>query len=159
MGLSERREEGESTVQEQIRALLAGQPFGVLCTQGEGQPYGSVVAFAYDDELTSLAFATSENTFKYRLLCECEQVAFVFDTRSQYPDDARRASAITTTGRAVRLSPGRELSRWQARLTERHPELVDFFRAPDTALFRVNVERHILVTHFASVQVWEPQSE
>ena len=29
-----------------IRRLVDGQLYGVLCTQGQGQPYGSLVAYA-----------------------------------------------------------------------------------------------------------------
>ena len=157
--MSTGKEQGGSTVLEQIRALLAGQPFGVLCTQGDGQPYGSVVAFAYDEDLRCLAFATSEGTYKYRLLCECDRVALVMDTRSQYPDDAIRASAITAIGRAARLPPDADMALWQARLAERHPQLAAFFSAPDTALFKVDIERYILVTRFQEVQVWEPRNK
>jgi nitroimidazol reductase NimA-like FMN-containing flavoprotein (pyridoxamine 5'-phosphate oxidase superfamily) len=151
-------ETGESTVRDQIRGLLEGQPFGVLCTQGEGQPYGSVVAYTYDEELSALAFATHEGTLKYRLLCACEQVAFVIDDRPQFPDDARQASAITTTGRAVELLPGAERETWRARLAERHPDLADFFGAEGTALFRVDVASHKLITRFQQVRVWEPRA-
>jgi nitroimidazol reductase NimA-like FMN-containing flavoprotein (pyridoxamine 5'-phosphate oxidase superfamily) len=152
-------EASQGTIQEQIRGLVKGQPFCVLCTQGDGQPYGSVVALAYNDECASLAFATPEGTFKYRLLCECDRVALVVDTRSQYPDDVMRAAAVTATGRAVRLQPGTDLDWWQARLAERHPQLAAFFIARDTALFRVDIERYKLVTRFQEVHVWEPQSE
>jgi nitroimidazol reductase NimA-like FMN-containing flavoprotein (pyridoxamine 5'-phosphate oxidase superfamily) len=150
---------GHGGIQDQIRALLEGQPFGVLCTQGEGQPYGSVVALAYDEGLSRLAFATPENTFKYRQLCACDRVAVVIDDRSQFPDDARRASAITAVGSAERVEAGADLAQWQARLAERHPDLADFFRAKGTALFCVNVEQHKLITRFQEVHVWEPQNQ
>ena len=149
----------QDAVREQIRALLQGQPFGVLCTQGGGQPYGSVVAFAYDDDLCSLAFATPEGTFKYRQLCECDRVAMVIDTRAQHPGDARRASALTSVGRAVRLQPGSGLQEWQARLQERHPDLAAFFGAENTAIFGIHVDRHKLTTQFQNVQVWEPHHD
>ena len=35
---------GQGDVATRIKSLIRGQPFGVLCTQGEGQPYGSLVA-------------------------------------------------------------------------------------------------------------------
>jgi nitroimidazol reductase NimA-like FMN-containing flavoprotein (pyridoxamine 5'-phosphate oxidase superfamily) len=149
----------QDTVREQIRALLQGQPFGVLCTQGDGQPYGSIVAFAYDEELGSLAFATPEGTFKYRQLCECDRVAMVIDTRAQHPNDARGASAITSVGRAVRLQPGGGLEEWQARLEERHPDLAAFFGAGSTAIFCIDVDLHKLITRFQNVHVWEPPHE
>ncbi|MCK7494095.1 MAG: hypothetical protein MZW92_24830 [Comamonadaceae bacterium] len=34
-----------------IRRLLDGQLYGVLCTQGQGQPYGSLVAYAMTPDL------------------------------------------------------------------------------------------------------------
>jgi hypothetical protein len=151
--------ERERSVQEEIRAVLEGQPFGVLCTQGSGQPYGSVVAYAYDGELNCLAFATPVDTVKYRLLVECHRVALVIDTRSQYPDDAQRASAVTATGSALCLWPGVGRKWWRQRLIERHAQLASFYDAPSSALFRVDVERYKLVTRFQEVRVWEPWEE
>lgn len=148
----------EKIIREQIGALLEGQPFGVLCTQGDGQPYGSVVAYAYADGLDALAFATPEQTFKCRLLDACDRVAVVIDSRSDYPNDAKRASAITATGRATRLWPEGGREGWQARLIERHPDLAAFFSARDTVIFKVDVERYKLVTQFQEVHVWEPEA-
>ncbi|MDO8834221.1 MAG: pyridoxamine 5'-phosphate oxidase family protein, partial [Vicinamibacterales bacterium] len=54
-----------------IRRLLDGQRYGVLCTQGQGQPYGSLVAYATTPDLDSAVFATQKATRKYRLLSEC----------------------------------------------------------------------------------------
>jgi len=149
----------QDAVRDRIRELIAGQPFGVLCTQGDGQPYGSVVAFAYDDELASLAFATPEDTFKYRLLDTCDRVAFVVDTRTLYPNDVMRAAATTATGRAMRLWSGLGKEWWRARLIERHPQLAAFYSAKSSAIFRIDVERFKLVTQFQEVHVWEPQAE
>jgi len=146
----------QDAVRERIRELIAGQPFGVLCTQGDGQPYGSLVAFAFDDELASLAFATPEDTFKYRLLRACDRVAFVVDTRTLYPDDVMRAAAITATGRAMRLWSGLGKEWWRGRLIERHPQLAAFYGAKSSAIFRIDVERFKLVTQFQEVHIWEP---
>ena len=55
-------------VRDRIRALLDEQPFAVLCTQGEGQPYGSVIAYAASEDLLAVSFATPVATRKYRLL-------------------------------------------------------------------------------------------
>jgi nitroimidazol reductase NimA-like FMN-containing flavoprotein (pyridoxamine 5'-phosphate oxidase superfamily) len=147
----------EDTVRQAIGDLMEGQRFGVLCTQGDGQPYGSVVAYAYRDDLSALAFATAEDTHKYRLLCKCDRVALVADSRSGHPDDALRASAITATGRAVRLQPGQELERWRKELAARHPQLASFFAAPTSALFRVDVSEYKLVSRFQEARQWKPQ--
>ena len=61
-------------VRERIRGLMAAQPFAVLCTQGGGQPYGSVIAYAFDPDLRSFVFGTPVATRKYRLLGQCEHL-------------------------------------------------------------------------------------
>jgi heme iron utilization protein len=68
-----------------IRRLVDGQLYGVLCTQGQGQPYGSLVAYAMTPDLDSAVFATQKATRKYRLLSGCAHVALVVDNRSALP--------------------------------------------------------------------------
>ncbi len=41
-----------------IRPLVETQPFAVLCTQGQGRPYGSLVAYAMTQDLAHAVFAT-----------------------------------------------------------------------------------------------------
>ena len=42
---------------ERIRHLVTRQRYAVLCTQGEGQAYGSLVAFSFSDDLRTAVFA------------------------------------------------------------------------------------------------------
>ena len=81
------QEPSDRTVAECVHALVTEEPFAVLCTQGEGQPYGSVVAFAFDHGLRSFVFATPRATRKFRLLSQCDRVALVVDNRRKYPED------------------------------------------------------------------------
>jgi nitroimidazol reductase NimA-like FMN-containing flavoprotein (pyridoxamine 5'-phosphate oxidase superfamily) len=143
-------------VREQIRALIDGQPFAVLCTQGGGQPYGSLVAYAVGEDLFAAAFATPVATRKYRLLSQCQQVALVVDSRSRHPDALMQVEAITATGRATQLEPGSEFNRWAALLTARHPQLKSFVAAPSSALFRIDIVRYLYVTRFQEVHQWIP---
>ena len=84
----------DPSVLERIRELVQGEPFAVLCTQGGGQPYGSVVAFAFSQDLKSFVFATSTATRKYRLLTECDRVALVVDNRGEYPGDLMQVGTV-----------------------------------------------------------------
>jgi uncharacterized protein YhbP (UPF0306 family) len=143
-------------VRERIRALLQGQPYAVLCTQGGGQPYGSVVAYAFSDDLRAVAFCTPVNTRKYRLLSECENVALVVDSRCAHLDDMMQVEATTATGRAVQLEEGPEYDLWAARLVARHPQLGGFVAAPTSALFRLDMVRYLHVTRFQEVRQWIP---
>jgi nitroimidazol reductase NimA-like FMN-containing flavoprotein (pyridoxamine 5'-phosphate oxidase superfamily) len=146
----------QRTVTECIRALLTEEPFAVLCTQGEGQPYGSVVAFAFADDLNSFVFATPKATRKYRLLSECDQVALVVDNRDKHPGDLMKVEAVTITGRAHQLEPGPHFAKWSTLLTARHPLLRSFVDASSTALFRIVPVRFLHVTRFQEVRQWIP---
>lgn len=141
---------------ETIRRLTATQPFGVLCSQGGGQPYGSVVGYAFRDDLRAFTFATPKATRKYRLLTEDDHVALVVDSRSSHPGELMTVEAITVTGRAHELSAGPERAAWATLLTARHPYLRGFVDAPSTALFRVDVVRVFHVERFQEVWQWIP---
>jgi nitroimidazol reductase NimA-like FMN-containing flavoprotein (pyridoxamine 5'-phosphate oxidase superfamily) len=149
---------GDPGVIVQIRGLLQEEPFAVLCTQGGRQPYGSLVAFAFSEDLQFFVFATPVATRKYRLLSECDRVALVVDNRSRHPDDMMQIGAVTVTGQAKQLDPGPEHDDCKALLTGRHPYLKTFVAAPSTALFRVEVVRFLHVTRFQEVRQWIPAS-
>ena len=141
-----------------IRRLVEREPFGVLCTQGGTQPYGSVVAAAFSEDLRHALFATPVTTRKFRLLSACDRVALVVDDRSSWVGDMMRVEAVTLTGRAVQLQRGEEFDRWAAVLVRRHPQLAAFVRAESCALFRVDVARYFHVERFQEVREWTPPS-
>ena len=147
----------ESETCQRIRALLDEQLYAVLCTQGGGQPYGSVIAYAVEPNLYTVTFATPKATRKYRLLCECESVALVVDSRPKFPQDMMKVEAITATGRAAQLDPGPEFDRWAKLLTKRHPQLQSFVYAPSSALFRIDILRYLHVSRFQEVHQWIPK--
>jgi nitroimidazol reductase NimA-like FMN-containing flavoprotein (pyridoxamine 5'-phosphate oxidase superfamily) len=150
------QELADSGVAEQITGLVTEEPFAVLCTQGDGQPYGSVVAFAFNQDLSSFVFATPRATRKFRLLSQCERVALVVDNRGRFPGDFMKVGAVTVTGRAKQVEAGPEFDEWAGRLTARHPYLKPFVESPSTALFRVNAIRFLHVTRFQEVRQWIP---
>jgi len=149
----------EPAVLESIQALVHHEPFAVLCTQAGGQPYGSLVGFAFSEDLGSFVFATPMATRKYRLLTECDHVALLVDNRGRFLDDMMKVSAVTVTGRASQVQPGADFERWAGLLTARHPYLKAFVQAPSTALFRVDVVRYLHVTRFQEVRQWIPASD
>jgi len=101
----------EPAVLESIRALVHHEPFAVLCTQAGGQPYGSLLAFAFSEDLKAFVFATLIATRKYCLLSECDHVALLVDNRGSFLDDMMKVSAVTVTGRASRVEPDAGLQR------------------------------------------------
>jgi len=146
----------EPAVRDLIERLVREQPYAVLCTQGEGQPYGSLVALAVTDDLASAVFATPVTTRKYRLLADCDHVALVIDSRSRSMEDMMQVEAITATGRARQVAPGTEYEQVAGLLVDRHPQLGGFVRVPTTALFRVDIIRYFHVTRFQEVRQWTP---
>jgi uncharacterized protein YhbP (UPF0306 family) len=139
-----------------IGRLVDGQLYGVLCTQGEGQPYGSLVAYAMTPDLDSAVFATQKATRKYRLLSQCAHVALVIDNRSALPGQLMDIDAVTATGHAHEVATGPEFEQWSRLLTERHPYLGTFVRSPSCALFRIDIVRYFHVTRFQEVRQWVP---
>ncbi len=146
----------EPALPQRIRTLLEGQPYGVLCTQGGGQPYGSLVAFAFTENLAALFFGTPKTTRKFHLLSACEHVAMLIDTRAADSTELTRVEALTVTGRAEILGRGLDYERCLHRLSERHPHLRSFFLAPTTALVSIDVIRYFHVSRFQDVREWAP---
>lgn len=144
--------EDTEPVEEKISRLLFGCPFGVLCTQGGGIPYGSLVAFAASSDLDFLVFATPTTTRKFQLLEECENVALVVDSRPQHLAHMMRVEAVTVTGRAERT----QAPEWADLLVHRHPQLAGFVGVPTCAVFRVRIVRCFYVTRFQEVYQWIP---
>jgi len=143
---------------ERIRRLVTEQPYGVLCTQGQGQPYGSMIAFAFSDDLSVAVFATPVATRKYRLLSECDHVALVVDNRPDHPNDMMKIEALTATGQTTEVERGPEFDEYSQLLIDRHPQLESFVRASSCALFRIDIFRFLHVTRFQEVGQWVPRS-
>ena len=102
--------DSQEAVDARIRRLVQSQPFAVLCTQGQGQPYGSLVAYAMTDDLAHAVFATPKATRKFRLLSECDHVALVIDNRPDFPNQLMAVEAVTATGRAAMVEEGDEFA-------------------------------------------------
>ena len=141
---------------ERIRALVRGEPYAVLSTQGEGQPYASIVAFAMTEDFRAAVFATPRATRKYRLLTGCDRVALLMDNRCKHPDNMMQVEAVTATGRAVPVERGESFERWSRLLVARHPHLAGFVASPSVALFRVEIVRFFHVERFQEVREWRP---
>lgn len=149
-------EDSKPATRDRVEHLLSQQLYGVLCVQGAGQPYGALVAFAYSEDLRHLVFVTPVTTRKYRLLSECDKVAFVVDSRSSKTDDLMEVEAVTATGRSQILDRGAEFEQWADLLVHRHPYLDSFVSAATCALFRIDVVRFLHVVRFQEVRQWIP---
>ena len=150
------RDSEEQALAQRIRRLVTTQPYGVLATQGEGQAYGSLVAFAFSEDLREAFFATQVATRKYQLLTENERIALVVDDRPEHVGRMMDVEAITITGRAREVPPGPDRVRYAEKVVARHPQLRSFVAAESSALFRIQVTRFFHVSRFQEVRQWVP---
>lgn len=146
--------ESSSNLRARIRELVERQPYAVLCTQSRTQPYGALVAFAFDEQLKQAVLATPIATRKYRILSECDHVALLIDSRPDHPNDFMNVEAVTATGRASLLEEGAERARWAGLLVARHDYLRRFVASPSCALFRIEIVRFFHVARFQEVRQW-----
>lgn len=158
IGEAEAQKRDDPSLPDRIRRLAGTQPFAVLCTQGDEQPYGSLIAFAVTDDLSAALFSTPVATRKYRLLSQCDRVALLIDSRAEHPDNMMEVEALTATGRAVEVPRGEEFDRLAPILIGRHPQLADFVNSPSCALFRIEIVRYFHVMRFQQVSQWAPRS-
>jgi nitroimidazol reductase NimA-like FMN-containing flavoprotein (pyridoxamine 5'-phosphate oxidase superfamily) len=140
----------------QIRRLVESQLFCILSTQGNNQPYGSLIAYAYTEDLKHFFFKTHVATRKYKLLQECPQVALVIDSRCQHLEDMTEVEAVTITGKATRLKTGADYELGIDMLRKRHSYLGKFLEISSTALFKIDVVRYFHVMRFQEVSQWIP---
>jgi len=139
-----------------IRTLAFGQPFGVLCTQADNSPYGSLVAVSFSEDLCHFVFATSRNTRKYNILNKCQNVALLVDSRVDHPSEMMKVEAFTVIGEAEEITAEDRRRIWAELLLSRHRQLEDFIQSSSTALFTVSVNRFYLVSSFQEVREWSP---
>jgi heme iron utilization protein len=138
-------------LKETIKGVLDSQKLSVLATQGDGSPYGSLVAFAATADLKTLLFATTRATRKYANLLTHADVAMVIDTRTNQTSDFSDAAAVTVLGKVEEVS-AHEQQEFLNIYLEKHPYLREFVEAPTCALLRVKVKRYIMVSRFQNVQ-------
>lgn len=146
----------DHATKEHIERLAHGQPYGVLCTQANSVPYGSMVAFAFTDDLSAFVFATATDTRKYRLLSKCRNVALVVSNQSDFPRDLMKIEAFTVTGVASETEPQGLHAEAARLLITKHPQLKPFVESASTRVFMVRNLRFLLVTSFQQVHEWEP---
>ena len=138
-----------SDLRRTLKDVFANQRFCVLATQGEGQPYGSLVAFAETGDLKQLVFATHRDSRKFSNLTSDPRVALVIDSRSNNDLDFSNAVAITALGLAHEAAGG-EREHLVAVYLAKHPSLVGFIGAPEMAVCSVEIEDYI-VARFSGV--------
>lgn len=136
---------------EDVKLLFASQPLAALATHNQGQPYGSLVAFAATPDLHVLLFATNRATRKFANLCADGRVSLLVDNRQNAERDFRDAMAVTALGTATEVAAAERTGMLQLYLA-RHPQLAAFVQAPACALLAVRITQYIVVRQFQDVR-------
>ncbi|MEE4242464.1 MAG: pyridoxamine 5'-phosphate oxidase family protein [Desulfopila sp.] len=140
----------DQKIQEQIASLLGSQHLTVLSTQREGQPYSSLMAFAFTPDLVNIAVATGKSTRKYQNLMQESRVSLLVDNRSNNESDFHAAMAVTAIGKA-QLIEHQERPEYEGIYLQRHPYLEKFLASPTTAFVKIAVSHYVLVSRFQDV--------
>jgi len=148
----------DMALREQIKALLASQPLAVLSTQRGGQPYSSLMAFAFTDDLHAIVVATGTSTRKHQNIVMDSRVSLLVDNRSNREDDFHAAAAVTIMGQAGQLANS-ERAVYEGLYLDRHPYLEKFSRSPGTTFFKISVHHYLLVTRFQKVMEYHISDE
>jgi len=128
---------------ETIKILCQSQQVAVLSTQGEGQPYSNLVAFAESGDLRHLLFVTNRNTRKFSNITRDRKVAMLIDNRTNQPLDFENAVAVTIIGNADEVV-GEEKEHLAQVYTSKHPSLTDFVYQRDNALLKITIDTCII---------------
>ena len=141
-----------------IRHLLDSQQLAVLATQRNGQPYTSLMAYAFTDDLEEVVVATGTSTRKHQNILTDSRVSLLVDNRSNAQEDFHEAIALTIVG-SVQEVPDQEFLLYQELYMKRHPYLDSFVQAPSTVLLKIVVYHYLLVSRFQNVMEYHIRDE
>ncbi|MFT5701724.1 MAG: hypothetical protein ACI8ZB_004625 [Desulforhopalus sp.] len=141
-----------------IKILLDKQPLAVLATQGDGQPYTSLMAYAFTEDLRFLVVATAMSTRKHRNITGESRVALLVDDRSNNVEDFQNAAALTIVGEACKVGID-ERDYYSGLYLKRHPSLETFLASPSTVFFKIEVHNYLLVSRFENVVEYQIKDE
>lgn len=130
-----------------LSTFFESQLLAVLATQDEATPYASLVAFASNEKLTYLLFATPKATRKYSNMQTNPAVALLIDNRKNTKEDIQEATTVTALGRVEQIE-NFERSIMEKIYLMKHPHLADFLHSTKTAFLKIRIEKYVVVTHF-----------
>jgi len=149
----------DEVVQNEIKNILLTESFAVLSTQGEGQPFSSLISYACSENLKKIVFATPLGTRKVDLISRCNKVSVMVDTRARNPESINEINAITIIGEAKIIEDNNEKLSWENLLIKTHPYLETFVKASTTGIVAVDVEKYFYVRKFQEVIEWNPNQD
>ncbi len=133
-----------------LKQLFGNQRYGVLSTQMDDQPYGTLVAFAASANLKELTFVTDKSTQKFENLSSNPHSSVVIHNATGETADIGSATAVTTLG-TVKIVPDAEKASAEKQYLAKHPNLKQFVDAENSAILIMKVEKYIVVSGLDNV--------
>ncbi|MEI8390796.1 MAG: pyridoxamine 5'-phosphate oxidase family protein [bacterium] len=146
----------DETIQNEIKKILLSQSFAVLSTQGNGQPFSSLITYVCSEDFKKIIFATPLATRKFDLISKCGNVSIMVDTRSSNPESINEINAITIIGNAKIAEDNQDKLLYATMLIKSHPYLETFVKSSSTAIIAVDIEKYFYVRKFQEVIEWNP---
>ena len=87
-------------LRQKIADLLSKEKLAVLASWDGKQPYNTLVAFIFTEDLKSILFATREDTQKYQNIAKYPYVSLLIDNRTNDKKDFKDAVALTVSAKA-----------------------------------------------------------
>jgi nitroimidazol reductase NimA-like FMN-containing flavoprotein (pyridoxamine 5'-phosphate oxidase superfamily) len=125
----------------------------VLATEGDGQPYASLIAVTPMEGFRKLIFATYRKTRKYQNLTNNSKVAVLVESIDMKSSGLKGSIVLTAFGHAEEIDIAENKMVFNAHL-ERHPEFLSFLQAEDCALVRIKVDTYQVVRGIDDVEWW-----
>ena len=154
----QKKDTNQASTELLIRSLIAQSPYAILCSQIKGQPYGSILAVSFSEDLSSIYFTTPKSTRKYSILSSEDRVSIVIDNRHKHGDNHMTVSAVTITGIAREVKDLTSVNDFSAILLKQHPFLKQLLDSKTAALFEIKTNRFLYVERFQEVKEWTVQN-
>lgn len=134
-----------------LKELLSSQQYAVLSTQKDGKPYCSLIAFAFDENVSFIIFATLRNTRKYANMSSNPEISIIVDNRTNTARDLIDGTAITITGHAEELGFS-EWDEYSKIYLLKLPHMKEFIETKNCALLRLAVKDYYISSNFISAK-------
>jgi heme iron utilization protein len=134
-------------LRKKISGLLSEQKLATLATRDEKNPYNTLVAFTFTEDLKFILFATGKDTRKYQNILRYPYVSLLIDNRTNDNKDFKDAVALTILAK-VKQS---EKQTYLYLYLNRFPDLKEFLENPQTALVLLEIQQYIYVYRFQEI--------
>ncbi len=141
------------SISEYIQNVLQTSKLAVLATEGEGQPYASLIVITPVSDFKQMIFATYRNTRKFENLLNNGRVAVLIQGEESDMSFKQSDYALTAFGHAQQVCKADYEEALQKHL-KRHPDQANYMLNADLALMLITIEKFQVVRGFDDVSWW-----